>query len=66
MTLDPNLILAIDKARINGESIATIRAALEAAGHDHTEVLAHYKFAPFADGRRRGDVNLSDPREWGS
>jgi hypothetical protein len=57
-------ILAIDKARINGAGIAQLRAALAKAGLDPHEALEAYKQHPFADGRKRGDVNLSDPRAW--
>lgn len=62
--LDAHTIHFIDKARINGESIATIRAALAKAGLDHRAVIEEYSRTPFADGRLRGEVNLSDPNEW--
>lgn len=64
MNLSPEQILAIDKARVHGESVATIRASLAKAGLDPLEALEAYKQVPLGDGRLRGDVNLSDPREW--
>jgi hypothetical protein len=65
MSLSNEQILAIDKARVNGESIATIRASLAKAGLDPRGALEAYKQVPLGDGRLRGDVNLSDPQEWG-
>lgn len=64
MKLTPKMILAIDKARMEGDGIATLRAALAKAGHDPYSALEEYKRIPLPDGRLRGDVNLSDPRYW--
>lgn len=64
--LDPETTLSIDAMRIHGEGIATIRAALAKAGLDAKSVLDAYSRTPFADGRLRGEVNLSDPNEWKS
>ena len=64
MSLTNEQILAIDKARVHGQSLATIRASLAKAGLDPREALEAYKQVPLGDGRLRGEVNLSDPREW--
>ena len=64
MKLDPKTILALDKARMEGESIATLRAALARAGHDPHSALEEYKRVPLPDGRPRGGVNMSDPKFW--
>jgi hypothetical protein len=63
--LKPEQILAIDKARINGDDPATIHEALEAAGLDADAAFKEYAKTPFKDGRLRGEVNLGDPNEWG-
>lgn len=64
--LTPEMIHAIDSARIKGAGIASIRASLARAGHDPHAALAEYAATPFANGKRRDEVNLSDPREWPS
>ena len=64
MSLDPNTILTIDKARMSGADPAAIHAALEQAGQDPNVTLAEYMRTPLGDGRLRGEVNLGDPLEW--
>lgn len=64
MALDPNTVLRIDKARIEGLAPDEIHASLEAAGLDPDETFREYSLTPFADGRMRGNVNLGDPDEW--
>ena len=64
MTLTPKQILAIDKARMEGDNIAQLRAALARAGHDPERALEEYRRTPLPDGRLRGDVNMSDPAFW--
>ena len=66
MNLTNEMIHAIDTARIKGAGIASIRASLARAGHDPHAALAEYASTQLADGRRRDEVNLSDPREWPS
>ena len=64
MKLTPEMILALDKARMEGDNIAMLRAALSRAGHDPYSALEEYKNVPLADGRKRGEVNMSDPGFW--
>ena len=64
MSIDPNTILTIDKARMRGDDPMTIHAALEQAGLDADQAFLAYARTPFADGRLRGEVNLGDPEEW--
>ena len=66
MPLDPETILTIDKARINGAEPSAIHEALERAGHDADRVVQAYASTPLADGRQRGQVNHGDPAEWAS
>lgn len=64
MPLDPNTILTIDKARMNGDDPMTIHEAIERSGLDADQTFLEYARTPFADGRLRGEVNLGDPQEW--
>lgn len=64
MKLTPQMILALDKARMEGDGIAMLRAALHKAGHDPYSALKEYMDTPLGDGRKRGEVNMSDPRFW--
>lgn len=64
MTLDPQTVLTIDKARSVGTEPELIHEALEKAGLDPNATLAAYMRTPLSDGRLRGEVNLGDPHEW--
>lgn len=66
MALSAKQILALDKARMEGESIGHLRAALARAGHDPARALEEYMRVPLPDGRPRGEVNMSHPDEWGT
>lgn len=63
--ISPDVILKIDKARVEGLSHMEILASLEHAEEPNpVEVMKEYALTPLKDGRLRGNVNLGDQAEW--
>ena len=67
--LDPNMILSLDKARLDDMSVDEIFSALEGGGHSLEEahdIYDAYSKTPLGDGRPRGEVELAtyEPPDW--
>jgi hypothetical protein len=63
--IDPQTVLKLDKARMQGASAGEILGALQKAGDPNPEqTFKAYAETPMPDGRPRSQVNLGDPAEW--
>jgi hypothetical protein len=60
MNLDPQTILRIDRARLDGLTDSDIMLALEDAGQDAARIFNEYMRTPLRGGRLRGEVYLAD------
>jgi serine/threonine protein kinase HipA of HipAB toxin-antitoxin module len=63
--IDEATTAKLDAARRNGASAGDILAALQKAHPDPEAAFKAYANSKLPDGRRRSQVNMGDPAEWG-
>jgi hypothetical protein len=65
MTLPPDLVQELDKARMRGATPDRLAKHLERRGIPNApELVERYANTPLPDGRKRAQVNPGDPKEW--